>query len=219
MKSKRIKIFCLLIMKILNRFFFKCLIFAKSWITFRMSCLFSHSFNASITIVSENSSDVVFSVRNDWKINWVHWSRKVRSAIFRFLIIILQIIFLREADFFVNCHAMLENTLPAWRRFCWSRVKKKLAPRRSFSWYRRATVRAMVDFLCRLIHLTSIWTYRYVHRLMSGFGWVWLLACLGDMWHRVDDDKHWTLLDERLAADSLDVDLYLIRLYRFIKIG
>lgn len=52
----------------------------------------------------------------------------------------------RVGMLFVSCTAIVVQNLPAWPTSPPPREKKKLAPRRFFSKYVRATVRAIVDF-------------------------------------------------------------------------
>ena len=146
LKPRRIGISGLLVISNRIRIFLRHCASIKSWRIPWMSLSPSHSSKASMTRTSGCWTELASSLDRGLRISCFHWSRRTWLAMLRFFDIASQIWSLRTGWFPASCTAMLVRNLPAWPTSSLPLEKKKLAPRRSLSWYSRATVRAIVDF-------------------------------------------------------------------------
>jgi hypothetical protein len=112
----------------------------------RILCPLSHSSSASTTRMHEDREPLPFSFDRGRRTSCCHWSRRDWFAMPRRSARASHMCRSREGMLLASCTAMLVTNLPAWPTSPPPREKKKLAPRRFLSKYRRATVRAIVDF-------------------------------------------------------------------------
>ena len=143
MKPFRIGISGRLVKKIFSRTGFNDRASARRCMMVLMLLSLSHSSRASTTRMYETFS-LSFDIGRSTSCS--HWSRRDWFAISRRSCMALQMCCWREGIFVASCTAMLMTNLPAWPTSPPPREKKKLAPRRFWSKYLRATVRAIVDF-------------------------------------------------------------------------
>jgi hypothetical protein len=112
----------------------------------RILLVLSHSSSASTTTTCEDWQPFSPSFDSGRRTSCYHWSRRDWLAMSRRFTRALHICGLREGMLLASCTAMLITNLAAWPTSPPPREKKKLAPRRFWSKYLRATVRATVDF-------------------------------------------------------------------------
>jgi hypothetical protein len=112
----------------------------------RISLSPSHSSSASTTRIYEEWQPLPSSFNSGSRTSSCHWSRRDRLVILLHSVTASEMYRRRVRTLLASCTATLVTNLPACPTSPPPRVKKKLAPRRFWSKYLRATVRAIVDF-------------------------------------------------------------------------
>src|SRR5436853_7131562 len=102
-------------------------------------------FSVLITRMYEDKYDVPVSFDSGLRTSWRHCSWRDRLAISPWSVTALQICRWRVGTLFASCTVTVVQNMPVWPISPLPLKKKKLAPRRFFSKWFRATVCAFVD--------------------------------------------------------------------------